>query len=1433
MIDTFSVILEPLKVFNSIADDIADLHPYANATLSTLTCASKMILNQANLNGVISNLLSKVSNTFILIIERDSLAKMSSMLAVYTTIAQHLLECAEFIVRCSLKKNLWQRLGKHARKGADAEIDSYLDLLEGLMRRFRDEAKARDLVEGSDLDGMGYAASAGLIASKCCLHGTRVNLLTEIKSWICSTGEDVPRVLWLSGAAGKGKSAVAHTISNWSNELGGLGAFFSFDRTRRADRRHEKIFTTIARDLGDRNPIIRQALASALIVNDDEELRQTTNLINQWQRFVIQPIGMASRSVSAPVLIVIDALDESGEAHSREVILRVLAGKLPSNFRIIVTSRPLEDICDVLNAASHVRRVSMDDVPTASAEHDIQLYVSTRLADPSYAFDDAHFKALAQKSDGLFEWARLACEYIKSTPRVDMDPMNRFKAVVAATSSSSSGTHLLDAMYGRILREIVTEDEAAVVMFRSVMGQIFGSFEPLSMTALTAMRLHFPSEDSRYEVERVIKPMGPLVTGTVNPHSPICPLHASFYDFLTDRSRSEIFFIDVSLMKHDLTFASLRVMKAELRFNICSLESSYLPNSAVLDLEKRVQEFISAELSYSCRFWGTHVRATSFEPSLAKEVEAFFGGERLLFWLEALALMKHLSGTVELLSSIADWLTGHAEYVHLGDAVRDTQHFVRTFQTAILHSTPHLYLSALPFAPTQSRIFKNFATNFPSTPQVVAGHVVKWPFVDKKLDTHAEVQSVVFSPDGKIIVCGAGDGTIQLWDAETGKALGDPLRGHTASVRSVAISPDGHHIVSASWDKTIRVWDIDTHETLGFPIRGHTDYIECVAISPDGRRIVSSSWDKTIRVWDMQTGEALGAPLEGHTNYVWSVAISPDGKRIVSSSDDKTIRMWDMETGKALGAPLEGHLDRIRSVAISPDGKRIVSGGSGREDTTLRTWDAETGKALSAPFHGHFGDIWTVAISLDGMRIVSGSIDKTIRVWDIETGQTLGDTLRGHLGRICSVAISPDGQLIASGSDDKMIRVWNADTGKADIGRIWSVAISPDGKRIVSGSDDTMLRVWDAETGKTLGAPLRGHLREIRSVAISPDGQLIVSGSEDETIRVWDAYTGEALGDPLRGHFGPVVSVAISPDGKRIVSGSNDKTIRVWDMETGDAVGLPLRGHTQFVQSVAISPDGKRIVSSSGTTMGGSADGMIQLWDAETGEALSTLLRRHTACVRSIAISLDGKRIVSGSGDTTQIWNAETGELLSTPLRGRIDYVHSVAISPDGKRIMTGDDTFRVWDADTGEALNIPLRANRDDVLSVAISADGQHIVSGSSNKTIRVWDPEFLRPHQPFKPPAIHFSSNRTHALCCAPSFLQGSSTPASLILTEEGWIIGPTGRLLLWIPANFYPVMYVPGNTLVIPNDALQLDLSCFAHGTSWPKCREQALAADPSPC
>jgi WD40 repeat protein len=207
---------------------------------------------------------------------------------------------------------------------------------------------------------------------------------------------------------------------------------------------------------------------------------------------------------------------------------------------------------------------------------------------------------------------------------------------------------------------------------------------------------------------------------------------------------------------------------------------------------------------------------------------------------------------------------------------------------AMAKSAPHIYLSALPFAPTCSLVSTHYSTSFPRILHVERGQLSHWPSLEMTISNFGEaVLSVAFSPDGQHIVSASDDKTIRVWNATTGETVAGPFTGHTVRVNSVAFSPDGQHIVSGSDDQTIRVWNAMTGETVAGPFTGHTDSVNSVAFSPDGQHIVSGSNDQTIRVWNAMTGETVAGPFTGHTDLVRSVAFSPDGQHIVSGSDDE------------------------------------------------------------------------------------------------------------------------------------------------------------------------------------------------------------------------------------------------------------------------------------------------------------------------------------------------------------------------------------------------------------------------------------------------------------------------------------------------------------------------------------------------------------------
>jgi hypothetical protein len=223
-------------------------------------------------------------------------------------------------------------------------------------------------------------------------------------------------------------------------------------------------------------------------------------------------------------------------------------------------------------------------------------------------------------------------------------------------SSTTPPLTKLDALYDTILQEVCADnDKDDIEAFQSVMGQILASFEPLSLDALTAMRKHFPSGHAK-SVRSVLKHMGSVLSGVTSYSIPIQPLHSSFHDYLTDCSRSKGFYIDASLHRNDLAFATLQVMKAELHFNICHLKNSYLLNSDIDDLAQKVKQFISSHLSYSCRYWASHVQqATLFHSNIAAQVREFLN-QQFLYWIEVLSLVKSVQIAAHSISLIITWV---------------------------------------------------------------------------------------------------------------------------------------------------------------------------------------------------------------------------------------------------------------------------------------------------------------------------------------------------------------------------------------------------------------------------------------------------------------------------------------------------------------------------------------------------------------------------------------------------------------------------------------------------------------------------------------------------------------------------------------------------------------------------------------------------------
>ncbi|WP_460504610.1 caspase family protein, partial [Catellatospora paridis] len=618
------------------------------------------------------------------------------------------------------------------------------------------------------------------------------------------------------------------------------------------------------------------------------------------------------------------------------------------------------------------------------------------------------------------------------------------------------------------------------------------------------------------------------------------------------------------------------------------------------------------------------------------------------------------------------------------------------------------------------------------------------------LNGHAsDVGSVALGQvDGRhIVVSGADDATIRVWDATTGEPIMSPITGHTGPVRAVAF---GHvHglpvIVSGSHDSTVRVWDAATGAPVGGPFTGHGNWVRSVALGQVGGRpvVVSGGDDSTVRIWDVTTGELATGVLAGHSGWIWSVALGQVDSRpvVVSGSSDTTVRVWDATTGSLAAGPFTGHKGWVRSVAIGQvDGRSVVISG-GSDDTTVRVWDATTGEPAMGPITGHTDDIHSVAFGhLDGRPVIlSGGSDTTVRVWDAATGEPTMDPITGHTDAIHSVAFGHlDGRpVILSGGSDTTVRVWDASAGaqladpfNGHTDGIRSVAFgSVDGRAVVVSAGDATVRVWDAKTGEAVMDPIAGHTGQVYAVAFGNlDGRpIIVSGGRDGTLRVCDAADGKSLIDPVVGHTEAVVAIAIGHiDDRVVIVSAGGVTIRIWDAADGKPVIDPIIGHTETVAAVAFGQINGRpvVVSASGQA--------IHLWDATNGEPVAGPFSGHAGHVLAVAFGhIDGRPvIVSGSDDeTVGVWDATSGEPLADRFTGHRDWVRSVAFAQvDGRHVVysgSDDTTVRAWDATTGEPIMDPIIGHHDEVNAIAVGHVDGHpvVVSGSDDATVGVWD--------------------------------------------------------------------------------------------------------------
>lgn len=287
------------------------------------------------------------------------------------------------------------------------------------------------------------------------------------------------------------------------------------------------------------------------------------------------------------------------------------------------------------------------------------------------------------------------------------------------------------------------------------------------------------------------------------------------------------------------------------------------------------------------------------------------------------------------------------------------------------------------------------------------------------LKGHAKsVDSLAFAHDSLTLASGGADGTVRLWDAQSGE-LRHTLSGITEGVESMTFSPNNQVLHVVAMDNTLTLWEVATGK-LRKTAADHRKTIWPVAVSPDGAWVASGTRNrKVVRLLDLVSG-ATRAEFSDQESWIKSVDFSNDGKLVVSQSFDDAVRIWDTASGRSRQS-FTVSSNTLNGVVISKDNRFAACAVEARD---VGVWEVDTGKQIHR-LSGHGPELKSLCFFSNGAFLASGGDDRTIRIWDLKAG-VARSTLTAHEAAVTSLAISADGKQLASGGADKLVKLWDS-----------------------------------------------------------------------------------------------------------------------------------------------------------------------------------------------------------------------------------------------------------------------------------------------------------------------------------------------------------------------------------------------------------------------
>ncbi|KAK5989375.1 Vegetative incompatibility protein HET-E-1 [Cladobotryum mycophilum] len=971
------------------------------------------------------------------------------------------------------------------------------------------------------------------------IEETKGGLLEDSYLWILDNPEyrewltnEESQLLWIRGDPGKGKTMLLCGIINELKKkaTNRVAYFFS-----------SAVLRGIIYVLVKERPFLFKYLQDK-IEGSGEKLFEDSN--SWWALSNILANMLADERVDRTFLV-IDGLDECVEG--LESLLKLIAQNSSHSSRVkwIVSSRNWQKIEQQLDLAKQKGKLCLElnesSISTAVSryiDHRVSRLTLMKTLRENDAATIRHH--LCTNANDTFLWVALVCHVLGETESSKiLGRLHEFSL-------------RLDAIYERMVNDIRTLSSYPDLCMRILHLSVI-AYRPLCLPELQIF-LDLPETISKnsHSLKDIIASCGSFLTIRNNT---VYFVHLSAKDFFLSGTSNRILF-NVKELHYQAFSSCVTELTRCLKKDVYCLRHPGFPIEDVIVPDPDPL----AAARYPCIYWVDHLVDGLFpekkvDQRIQQQIYKFLS-EKLIYWLEALSLIRALTQGTRALSKLYQLfgslkrnkglfarLHNYRSFDRYNslDLIRDAQQFTRVFGSAIECAPLQVYASG---------------------------------------GDHRYVASLCFSPDGQYLASGSENGIIRIWNVATGTCF-IALQGHKSEVNHISYSRDGTLLASTSED-VVRIWARDSCYSPQALIKsGMTESLLTLTFSEDSKYLMALSNSQSMRIWNTMTGLChTGFSNWKHTSKVLAVGFSSSPDKIIFATEFCHTVIWDAKTNTfhVLNS-LQDVSPPLCKAIFSSDGRWLATSSKGGKPLHVYSVVDPVRTPINIPRPPlDVGDLSFAFSSDDENVALSGG--NCITWWNLqqnkgklrEISNSMNEDLNGlersnnrrlqAKPQIESTVLSPNNQRLAqSRSNGQANKIWDTATGQyqcniqSDKRYTDEFLFSADGQFIAGGRpskrDKHEFAIWDASTGCLQTKLIVRNKRPSILNFISMEAYGLILLLSGESIELWNVTTGKQA--PLDGANtnGGAIHAIVSPDGELVASVSRRGLLRVWSTKSG------------------------------------------------------------------------------------------------------------------------------------------------------------------------------------------------------------------------------------------------------------------------------------------